>query len=99
MRLPELQRILIDGARRQEQAATPARKRRRGGRRALMVALAALLIGGAAAGAVITLNRSKPLSGTLAQGPGGLGVSHYRISVFPYMTVGWSGWCSSVWGA
>ena len=95
MRLPELQRILIEGARRQEQAATPARKRRRGGRRALVVALAALLIGGAAAGAVITLNRSKPLSGTLAQGPGGLGVSHYRISVFPYMTVGWSGWCSS----
>jgi hypothetical protein len=95
MRLPELQRILIDGARRQEQAAAPVRKRRRGGRRALMVALAALLVGGAAAGAVITLSRSKPLSGTLPQGPAGRGVSHYRISVFPYMTVGWSGWCSS----
>lgn len=61
-----------------------------------MVALAALLIGGAAAGAVITLSRSKPLSGTLAQGPGRLGASHYRVSVFPYMTVGWSGWCASV---
>jgi hypothetical protein len=95
MRLPELQRILIDGARRQEQAARSSRDARHGGRRALMVALAALLIGGAAAGGVITLSRSKPLSGTLAQGPARLGVSHYRISVFPYMTVGWSGWCSS----
>jgi hypothetical protein len=95
MRLPELQRILIDGARRQEQATGPGRDPRRGGRRALMVALAALLIGGTAAGAVLTLSRSKPLSGTLAQGPGGLGVSHYRISVIPYMTVGWSGWCTS----
>lgn len=95
MRLPELQRILIDGARRQEQATAPARAPRRGGRRALMVALAALLIGGTAAGAVISLSRSKPLSGTLAHGPAGLGVSHYRVSVFPYMTVGWSGWCTS----
>jgi hypothetical protein len=95
MRLPELQRILIDGARRQEQATGPGRDPRRGGRRALMVALAALLIGGTAAGAVLTLSRSEPLSGTLAHGPGGLGVSHYRVSVFPYMTVGWSGWCAS----
>lgn len=95
MRLPELQRLLINGARRQEQAATSARETRRGGRRALMLTLAALLIGGAAAGAVMTLSRSKPLSGTLAQGPARLGVSHYRISAFPYMTVGWSGWCSS----
>jgi hypothetical protein len=95
MRLPELQRILIDGARRQEQATGPGRDPRRGSRRALMVALAALLVGGTAAGAVITLSRSRPLSGTLAQGPGGLGASHYRVSVFPYMTVGWSGWCTS----
>jgi hypothetical protein len=95
MRLPELQRILIDGARRQEQAAAPARKPRLGGRRALIAAIAILLIGGTAAGAVITLSRSKPLSGTLAQGPSLRGASHYRISVFPYMTVGWSGWCTS----
>jgi hypothetical protein len=60
-----------------------------------MAAVAVLLIGGTTAGAVITLSRSKPLSGTLAHGPSRLGASHYRVSVFPYMTVGWSGWCSS----
>jgi hypothetical protein len=94
MRLPELQRILIDGARRQEQAAL-AGKARLGGRRALIAVLAVLLLGGTAAGAVISLSRSKPLSGTLTQGPSRSGQSHYRISVFPYMVVGWSGWCSS----
>jgi hypothetical protein len=95
MRLPELQRILVDGARRQEQAAAPARKSRLGIRRALIATVAILLVGGTVAGAVITLSRSKPLSGTLAQGPSRRGASHYRVSVFPYMTVGWSGWCSS----
>lgn len=95
MRLPELQRILIDGARRQERAAASSRKTHPGGRRALVAAVAALLIGGTAAGAVITLSRSKPLSGTLARGPSLRGASHYRVSVFPYMTVGWSGWCTS----
>jgi hypothetical protein len=94
MRLPELQRILIEGARRQEQAAV-ARKAHLGGRKALIAVLAVLLLGGTAAGAVITLSRSKPLNGTLAHGPSGAGPSHYRISVFPYMAVGWSGWCSS----
>jgi hypothetical protein len=95
MRLPDLQRILVDGARRQEQAAThPVRARARG-RRALMVLVAVLLVGGGAAGAVITLSRSEPLSGTLARGPSGSGPSRYRISVVPYMTVGWSGWCTS----
>jgi hypothetical protein len=57
--------------------------------------LRAKVLACAPAGAVITLSRSKPLSGTLAQGPARLGVSHYRTSVFPYMTVGWSGWCAS----
>lgn len=94
MRLPELQRILVDGARRQEQAAL-APKARLGGRKALIAVLAVLLLGGSAAGAVITLTSSKPLSGTLAQGPSRSGPSHYRISVFPYMAVGWSGWCTS----
>jgi hypothetical protein len=100
MRLPELQRILIEGARRQERMAAGTRRRSRasrlGGRRALMVALALVLVGGATAGAVISSSRSRPLSGTLPQGPSNAGPSHYRISVFPYMAVGWSGWCSSV---
>lgn len=96
MRLPELQRILIDGARRQERTRGRSRNARFGGRRALMVALALVLIGGATAGAVISLSPSKPLSGTLPHGPSDAGPSHYRISVFPYMAVGWSGWCSSV---
>ncbi|MCW3019001.1 MAG: hypothetical protein JWN10_1309 [Solirubrobacterales bacterium] len=96
MRLPELQRILIDGARRQERAAGRSRRSRFGGRRALMVALALVLVGGATAGAVISLSPSRPLRGTLPHGPSDAGPSHYRISVFPYMAVGWSGWCSSV---
>ncbi|MCW3026851.1 MAG: hypothetical protein JWN81_62 [Solirubrobacterales bacterium] len=95
MRLPELQRILIDGARRQERAAPVSPRRRLGGRRPLILALAVLLVGGSAGAAVITLSRSKPLSGTLAQGPSPRAASRYRISVFPYMTAGWSGWCSS----
>jgi len=95
MRLPELQRILIDGARRQERTAGTPRKARFGGRRALMVALALVLVGGATAGAVISLSPSRSLSGTLPHGPSDAGPSHYRISVFPYMAVGWSGWCSS----
>jgi hypothetical protein len=95
MRLPELQRILIDGARRQERTAPFSPRRRLGGRRPLILALAVLLVGGSAGGAVITLSRSKPLSGTLSQGPSPRAASHYQISVFPYMTVGWSGWCSS----
>jgi hypothetical protein len=94
MRLPDLQRILIDGARRQEHAAGVARGARARGRKVLAIALAAILIAGTAAGAVITLSRSKPLSGTLAEGPARLGPSHYRIGVFPYMSVGWSGWCA-----
>jgi len=61
-----------------------------------MVALALVLVGGATAGAVISSSRSRPLSGTLLHGPSGAGPSRYRISVFPYMAVGWSGWCSSV---
>jgi hypothetical protein len=62
----------------------------------VIVALALLLAGGTATAAVITLTRSQPLTGTLAHGPSGTGRTHYRISVFPYMAVGWSGWCSSV---
>lgn len=94
MRLPELQRMLIDGARRQEHAASAASGARGRGRKVLVIALAAILIAGTAAGAVITLSRSKRLSGTLAEGPARMGPSHYRIGVFPYMSVGWSGWCS-----
>jgi hypothetical protein len=99
MRLPELQRILIEGARRQEQAQDRPGGSRVSwlrGRRALSVALALALVGGATAGAVISTSRSRPLSGTLQHGPSNARPSHYRISVFPYMAVGWSGWCSSV---
>lgn len=95
-RIPELQRILIDGANRQSRAAR--RPRRWLARRPLAVVVGVLLVGGSAAAAVISLTASRPLSGTL---PAGLapvdtpGRTQYRVSVFPYLTVGWSGWCSS----
>jgi hypothetical protein len=68
----------------------------RGLRRPLLALAALLLLGGSAAAAVLSGERSRPLAGALTHGPAGLGLSHYRISVFPYMAVGWSGWCSSV---
>jgi hypothetical protein len=95
MRIPELQRILVEGARLQER---PARRWVRLGRRPLVALFGVLALGGSAAAAVVSLSSSRPLSGTV---PGGVGVLHsdgpmqYRISVFPYLTVGWSGWCSS----
>ncbi len=95
MRVPELQRILVEGARRQER---PARRFVRHGRRPLAALLGVLAVGGSAAAAVVSLSSSRPLRGTV---PNGVGVLHsagpmqYRISVFPYLTVGWTGWCSS----
>jgi hypothetical protein len=62
---------------------------------AVVVAGIAWAIGGGRSHAARALSRSKPLSGILVPGPSRRGASHYRISVFPYMGVGWSGWCSS----
>jgi hypothetical protein len=71
----------------------------RGRRQPLVVLLLALaLVAGSAAAAVLVLTKSRPLSGTLARGPLSAArlPTRYRISVFPYMTVGWSGWCSNI---
>lgn len=80
--------------------ATRARWRRvwRVRRRPIIVFLAVVLLGGSATAAVVSLTKSRPLSGTLARGPLAPAAvpTRYRISVFPYMTVGWSGWCSSI---
>ena len=96
MRIPELQRILVEAARQQEQ---PLRRSLRLGRRPLAALLGVLAVGGSAAAAVVSLSSSRPLSGTAPIGVGVLhssaGPTQYRISVFPYLTVGWSGWCSS----
>ena len=61
--------------------------------------LGVLALGGSAAAAVVSLTQSRPISGTLPIDVGQLhsaGDTQYRISVFPYLSVGWSGWCSSV---
>jgi hypothetical protein len=95
MRLPELQQILIDGARRQD----ARRSSLLSARRTVLVALAALVLAGSATAAVVTLKQSRPLSGTVSAefvGEHTAGVTHYRVSMFPYLSVGWSGWCSSV---
>ena len=95
MRIPELQRILVEGARRQER---PARRWVRLGRRPLAALFGVLAVAGSAAAAVVSLTASRPLSGTVQNGVGVLhsaGPTQYRISVFPYLAVGWSGWCSS----
>ena len=96
MRIPELQRILVEGARQQEQ---PLRRSLRLGRRPLAALLGVLALGGSAAAAVVSLSTSRPLSGTAPIGVGvlhsGAGPTQYRISVFPYLAVGWSGWCTS----
>jgi hypothetical protein len=57
-----------------------------------------LAIGGSSAAAVLSLRDSRPLSGTL---PAPLldlhasGETRYRLSVFPFLSVGWTGWCSA----
>lgn len=95
MRIPELQRILVDAALREAQPTRRVRFRRR----PVALVLAVLLLGGTAAAAVVSLTSSRPLTGTLPAGTGPLhtaGRVQYRISVFPYLSVGWAGWCSSV---
>jgi hypothetical protein len=108
MRIPELQRILIDAASRQDQqqqhaswiAWPPSASRRlRLGPRPLVLVLGMLLLGGSAAAAVVALTQSRPLSGTVPPGAAPIKTTartHYSINVFPYLTVGWSGWCTSV---
>jgi hypothetical protein len=67
-------------------------------RRPLIVFVVAILIGGTATAAVVTLGASRPLKGTVGlvvpgASPGTQ--ARYRISAFPYMAVGWAGWCTS----
>jgi hypothetical protein len=96
MRIPELQRLLVEGALAQEEH----RVRRRVALRRPLIALAAILVlGGSTAVAVLAPGRSRPLSGTLPAhvfGYPNAGTTHYRISMFPYLSVGWTGWCESV---
>lgn len=97
MRVPELQRILIEAARRQE---LPRSRRVRLARRPLLALVAVLVLGGSATAAVLSVRQSSPLSGTVPLGlispqtPGG--TTQYQLSVFPYLSVGWAGWCTSV---
>jgi hypothetical protein len=97
MRVPELQRILIEAARRQE---LPRARRVRLARRPLLALVAVLVLGGSTAVAVLSVRESGPLTGTV---PLGLlspqitaGTTQYQLSVFPYLSVGWTGWCTSV---
>lgn len=91
MRLPELHAAMVRAAETQEAAAPPTRRRLLSPR-TLIVLVACLVLAGTAAGAVLSLTRSRPLTGSINPGPNG-GSSLYSIQVFPMMTVGWSGWC------
>jgi hypothetical protein len=64
----------------------------------IVLLLAVVLVAGSATAAVLVLTKSRPLSGALARGPLSAArlPTRYRISVFPYMAVGWSGWCSNI---
>lgn len=68
--------------------------------RPLLVALAVIVLGGTATAAVVSLSASRPLRGTIPPGgalaPFPSSPAHYRIAAFPYMAVGWAGWCTSV---
>jgi hypothetical protein len=97
MRVPELQRILIEAARRQE---LPRARRVRLARRPLLALVAVLVLGGSTAAAVLSVRESSPLTGTV---PSRLlspqitaSMTQYQLSVFPYLSVGWTGWCTSV---
>lgn len=70
-----------------------------GRRRTTIAAVALFALVGSAAGAAVSLTASRPLTGTLPSGPpplGAVGRTTYDIAVFPYLQVGWSGWCSSI---
>jgi hypothetical protein len=71
----------------------PARSRRR----AWLGVIGALLLAGSATAAVL-VSRSHPLQGTIRGVQGILGVptASYQVHAFPYLAVGWSGWCASV---
>ncbi len=73
-----------------------ARSRRR--RRAWLGVVGVLLLAGSATAAVLVQSRSRPLQGTTraVQGIFGVPKANYQVRVFPYMAVGWSGWCASV---
>jgi hypothetical protein len=80
-----------------------ARRRFRIDRRPLLVVLAVLVLGGSATAAVLSLSKSRPLSGslpaeflTIPTTTHTTGKARYRVSLFPYLSVGWTGWCSSV---
>jgi hypothetical protein len=74
-------------------------RRRRLGARRLFALAAVLVIGGSAAAAVLSPGKSRPLSGTLpaqfvgSRAPGG---TQYSVRLFPFLSVGWTGWCWSL---
>ncbi|HEY5193866.1 MAG TPA: hypothetical protein VIJ39_08370 [Solirubrobacteraceae bacterium] len=98
----ELERDLRAAVRREAHLPWYVRLARRGqhvGQRPLLVMLTVLVLGGSATAAVLSLSKSRPLSGSLPAGFLSVhttGKTQYRVSLFPYLSVGWSGWCSSV---
>lgn len=74
-------------------------RRRRFGVRRMLALAAALLVGGSAGAAVLSSRESSPLSGTLPAPILDLHTSgdvQYSVRLFPFLSVGWTGWCSSV---
>ncbi len=63
-----------------------------------MIAFVALAVSGSAAAAIISASRSRPLNGGLPAitfaGKVRLPPSNYRVTLFPFLAVGFSGWCS-----
>jgi hypothetical protein len=102
MRIPELQRIMVAAARQQEQGR---RGRSFVRRRPLIALIAVLVIGGSAGAAVLSFRGSRPLTGTLPAefvlsgepvDVHSAGRAQYSVRLFPFLSVGWTGWCSSV---
>lgn len=97
--LEELREHLVGYVAAAERPDRHVLRRRRLGTRRLLVVLAVLVIGGSAGAAVLSSGKSRPLSGTLPaqfvgmHGPGG---TQYSVRLFPFLSVGWTGWCSSV---
>jgi hypothetical protein len=95
----ELREHLVGYVAAAERPDRHAVRRRRLGARRLLVALAMLVVGGSAAAAVLSPGKSRPLSGTLPaqfvglHAPGG---TQYSVRLFPFLSVGWTGWCWSL---
>ncbi len=107
--LEQLEEELIDAVHRHAgRASAPEATRRLTSRRSLFASarrrrawiglVGALLVAGSATAAVLVQSRSRPLQGTVrgVQGIFGVSAANYQARAFPYLAVGWSGWCASV---